>query len=147
MDAFGASLDPDVIWAALEGWPEAETLVGREACMRQYERMRAAFDVDTVDPITDFIAAGDRVVVRLSWRGTGQGPNMNMELTSVLTLRDYYAFDAGDGLVASVNIFADRAGVEEAERRLAEWIDQTISAFDISPAEVIEGEVFASTRS
>jgi ketosteroid isomerase-like protein len=87
VDAAGALLDPDVIWAAFEGWPEAETLVGREACMRQYERMRAAFDVDTVDPITDFIAAGDRVVVRLSWRGTGQGPNMNMELTNVLTLR------------------------------------------------------------
>jgi hypothetical protein len=50
MDAFGALHDPDVIWAGLEGWPEAETLVGREACMSQYERMRAAFDVDTVDP-------------------------------------------------------------------------------------------------
>ena len=87
MDAFRELHDPDVIWAALEGWPEAETLVGREACMSQYERLRAAFDVDTGEPITDFIAAGDRVVVRLIWRGAGQGPDMNMELTSVLTLR------------------------------------------------------------
>ena len=55
--------------------------------MSQYERLRAAFDVDTGEPITDFIAAGDRVVVRLIWRGAGQGPDMNMELTSVLTLR------------------------------------------------------------
>lgn len=59
---------------------------------------------------------------------------------------DYYAFDAGDGVVASVSIFADRSGVEEAERRLAEWIEQTISDLDISPGEVSEGEVFASTR-
>ena len=87
MDAFRASHDPDVIWAAFEGWPEAETLVGVEACMSQFERMRAAFDVDTVEPISDFIAVGDRVVVRIIWRGTGQGPEMNMELTNVLTLR------------------------------------------------------------
>jgi ketosteroid isomerase-like protein len=78
-DGFGALHDPDVIWAAFEGWPEAETLIGREACMSQYERMRAAFDVDTVEPITDFITAGDRVVVRLIWRGTGKGPDVNME--------------------------------------------------------------------
>jgi hypothetical protein len=59
---------------------------------------------------------------------------------------DYYAFDAGDGAVASVSVFADRSGVEEAERRLAEWIEQTVSELDISPGEVSEGEVFASTR-
>lgn len=87
MDAFRALHDPNVIWVYLEGWPEAETVVGREACMSQFERMRAAFDVDAVEPITDFIAAGDRVVVRFIWRGTGQGPEMNMELTNVLTVR------------------------------------------------------------
>lgn len=59
---------------------------------------------------------------------------------------DYYAFDAGDGVVASVSVFAARTGVEEAERRLAEWIEQTVSELDISPGEVSEGEVFASTR-
>lgn len=59
---------------------------------------------------------------------------------------DYYAFEAGDGIVASVSIFADRAGVEEAERRLAGWVEQTVLAFDISPGEVSEGEVFASSR-
>ena len=59
---------------------------------------------------------------------------------------DYYAFDAGDGAVASVSVFADRSGVEEAERRLAEWIEATVSALDISPGEVSEGEVFATTR-
>ena len=59
---------------------------------------------------------------------------------------DYYAFDAGDGLVASVSVFADRSGVEEAERRLATWIEQTVAELEISPGEVSEGEVFASTR-
>jgi hypothetical protein len=59
---------------------------------------------------------------------------------------DYYAFDAGEGVVASVSVFADRSGVEEAERRLADWIEQTVGALDISPGEISEGEVFASAR-
>ena len=60
---------------------------------------------------------------------------------------DYYAFDVGDGVVASVSVFEDRIGVEEAERRLADWIEQTISDFEISPGDVSEGQVIASTRS
>ena len=87
MDAFIALHDPNVAWMYLEGWPEAETLVGREACLSQWRRMRSAFDVDTVEPINDFIAAGDRVVVRLIWQGTGEGPEMNLELTNVFTVR------------------------------------------------------------
>jgi hypothetical protein len=57
---------------------------------------------------------------------------------------DYYAFDAGDGLVASVSVFADKSGLEEAERRLAEWIEQTVARLDISPGHSSEGEVFAN---
>jgi ketosteroid isomerase-like protein len=87
MDAYCALHDPNVIWARFEGWPEAETAVGLEACRSQWERMRAAFDAETAEPIGDPVAAGDRVVVRFLWRGTGQGPEMNMELTMVLTLR------------------------------------------------------------
>jgi hypothetical protein len=60
---------------------------------------------------------------------------------------DYFAFEAGAGAVASVAVFADRSGLEEAEGRLSEWVEQTISDFDISPGVVSEGEVFASTRS
>ena len=87
MDAVSALHDSKVIWAAFEGFPEADTLVGREACMRQWKRLREPFDVDTVEPITDFIAAGDRVVVRIAWRATGQGPEMSMEFTWVYTIR------------------------------------------------------------
>jgi ketosteroid isomerase-like protein len=87
MDAHCALYDPNVIWARLEGWPEAETLIGLEACRSQWERMRAVFDADTVEPIGDPVASGDRVVQRFLWRGTGQGPEMKMELTAVFTLR------------------------------------------------------------
>jgi hypothetical protein len=59
---------------------------------------------------------------------------------------DYYAFDAGDGMVASVSVFADRSGTERAERRLAELIEQTVAQLEISPGQVSEGEVFATSR-
>ena len=87
MESFAALHDSGVIWAALEGWPEAETIVGREACMRQYRRGRESFEVDTVESTTDFIAAGDRVVVRIAWSATGQGPEMTIEWTCVYTIR------------------------------------------------------------
>lgn len=60
---------------------------------------------------------------------------------------EYYAFDAGEGVVASGSVFEDRCGVEEAERRLADWVERTIADFQISPGDVSEGEVLASTRS
>lgn len=87
MDAFSALHDPNVIWVYLEGWPESATLVGREACRSQCERMRAAFDVDEVEPVSDFVTAGDRVVGRFIWHGTGRGPEVKMELTGVWTVR------------------------------------------------------------
>ena len=37
--------------------------------------------------IGDFIDAADRVVVRFIWRGAGQGPEADLELTSVWTVR------------------------------------------------------------
>jgi hypothetical protein len=46
-------------------------------------------------------------------------------------------------VVASVSAFADRSGLEEAERRLADWIEETVGTLDISPGEVSEAEVFA----
>ena len=106
MAAVAAAHDPHVIWARLEGWPEADTLVGREACMNQYERLRAAFGVDTVEPISDFITAGDRVVVRLNWRGTGQGPDMSLDVTRVFTMRK--------GKVFIIEEFWDHADALEA---------------------------------
>ena len=59
---------------------------------------------------------------------------------------DYYTFDVGGGAVASVSVFEDRAGLEEAERRLEGWIEETVERFKISPGDVSEGAVFATTR-
>jgi SnoaL-like domain len=75
--------DPGIIWHGPEGWPEPEPYAGREAVTRQVEQMRAIWEVDTFELISDFVDAGDRVAVRFIWHGTGRGPELNMEATGV----------------------------------------------------------------
>jgi ketosteroid isomerase-like protein len=79
--------DPDVIARAPKGWPEPGPFVGREAVMRQFEQMRRTWDADAIEVLGDFVAAGDRVLVRYAWRGVGQGPEARVELTWVGTVR------------------------------------------------------------
>jgi ketosteroid isomerase-like protein len=64
MDALRDLYDPDVIGRAPEGWPEPGPDVGREAVMRELERLHEAWDANTLEPISDFIDAADRVAVR-----------------------------------------------------------------------------------
>ena len=98
--------DPDVIVRTAEGWPEPGPFVGREAVMRQWEQLRETWDADALEPISDFIDAGDRVVVRFIWRGAGHGPESNMELTGVYTVRK--------GRIFSMEFFWDHAEALEA---------------------------------
>jgi ketosteroid isomerase-like protein len=76
-------------------------LVGRDAVMRQFEQLRGTWDSDAAEPIGDFTDAGDRVLVRMVWRGVGQGPESRMEWTYVATFRE--------GKVVGVEYFWDHA--------------------------------------
>ena len=87
MGAFRDLHDPDAIMRPPEGWPEPGPFVGREAVMREWEQIREAWNSDVAEPISDFIQAGDRVAVRHIWRVAGQGPEVNLEITNVLTVR------------------------------------------------------------
>ena len=88
MDALRERYDPDAIVRSPEGWPEPGPFVGREAVMREWEQVREVWNADVVEPISDFIEAGDRVAVRHTWRVTaGDGPEVNMEVTNVLMVR------------------------------------------------------------
>jgi ketosteroid isomerase-like protein len=87
MEALRELYHPDAILWMPEGWPEPGPYVGREAVMRQLQQMREAWDADVSEPISDFIDAGDRVVVRFIWRGAGHGPESSMEVTSISMLR------------------------------------------------------------
>jgi ketosteroid isomerase-like protein len=106
MEAVRERYDPDVIVRTLEGWPEAGPWVGRETVMRRWEQMRETWDEDAVEPIGDFVDAGDRVVVRQAWRGSGHGPDLNMEMTNVVTVRN--------GKIVYQEFFWDHAEALEA---------------------------------
>ena len=106
MDAFGELYDPDVIMRPPERWPEPGPFVGREAVMREWHQTRETWDADTIEPTSDFMKAGNRVVVRLIWRGMGQGPESNIETTQVTMVRK--------GKIVYQDFFWDHAEALEA---------------------------------
>jgi ketosteroid isomerase-like protein len=74
MTALRDLCDPDVVLHHPDGWPEPGPSVGREAVRRQWEQVRDAWTGDTLEPVTDFIAAADRVVVRDAGAGRANDP-------------------------------------------------------------------------
>lgn len=55
--------------------------------MSYFKQLRETWEADTIEPVSDFVDIGERVVVRQLWRGKGQGPELSMELTIVYTFR------------------------------------------------------------
>jgi hypothetical protein len=53
--------------------------------------------------------------------------------------RDYYVLDAGDGRVATVSVFEDRAGAEESTRLAADWIRENMASLFPNPPESCKG--------
>ena len=88
MDPLRELYDPYVVVRVVDDWPESGPFMGREAVMRQWEQQRETFHADALESITGFIAVGDRVAVRFIWRGEGHGPETDLELTQVSTVRD-----------------------------------------------------------
>jgi ketosteroid isomerase-like protein len=87
VDALRELYDPDTILRMPEGWPEPGPYFGREAIMRQWQQQRETWDADALEATSDFIDVADRVVVRFIWRGAGHGPESNLELTTIVTVR------------------------------------------------------------
>ena len=107
MDALRDLCDPHVIVrSAVDSVEGLEPTVGRESVMRGFGRMRETWDADRAETLTDFIDAGDRVVVRFIWRGTGHGPPFGLDVTAVYTLRR--------GKFVLVEYFRDHAEALEA---------------------------------
>ena len=101
MEALRALYHPDIIVRTVEGWPEPGPYVGRDAVIREWKRQREAFDANALEIVGDYIDVGDRVVVRVIWRGAGAGPEADIEVTSLLTVRD--------GMVLATELFWDHA--------------------------------------
>ena len=99
--------DPAVVWHHLEGWPEPGPSVGRDAVLRQVEQLQEPWrEGDRLETLGDFIDAGDRVLVRAAWRGSGSGPDAAMEFSYLFTLRK--------GKVITIQMFWDHADALEA---------------------------------
>src|SRR5262245_41233182 len=131
MDAIRPLLDPDIVLSLPANWPEPGPYVGREAVVREWEHARAAWHADAVEPISEYIHAGDLVVVRVRWHTSGSGPDANIELTVLYTIRNgrilltQYFWDHSEALAAvglsepattEVNVAAFRAALEAFRR-------------------------------
>jgi len=99
--------DPDVVMHHLEGWPEPGPSVGRDALMQELRQIRDAWqEGDSLEPVGDFIEAGDHVLARDVWHASGSGPDAVMEFTTVYTFRK--------GRVVTVRRYWDHAEALEA---------------------------------
>ena len=53
----------------------------------------------------------------------------------------YYIVDAGNGVLATVSIFQDQAGLEESNAIAAEWVEEHLASLVPDPPEITAGEV------
>jgi ketosteroid isomerase-like protein len=89
--------------------PNPGPFFGRDAIMRQFDRLRDALDDrDSLVFVSEFLDAGERVLVRFAWRGEGYGPAMDLELTTVYTVRG--------GRILEAEFFRDHNEALEAAR-------------------------------
>ena len=56
----------------------------------------------------------------------------------------YYWIDAGDGVMASLSVFDDKAGADESVEFAPEWIEENAPNLFPNPPRVTEGEVVAT---
>ena len=98
--------DPDVVMRVGRDWPEPGPFVGRDAVMQQLSQARDAFESDSLEFLSDLVAVGDRVIVRVAWHCVGRGPQSDMEWTNSFTIRD--------SRILNVDYFWDHADALEA---------------------------------
>ena len=87
MAALAEHYHPHTVTWSPEDWPEPGPFCGRDAVMRQFRELKATFELEALE-ITSISDAGDRVVVRWIWRGSGRGPELQQEMASIYTVRD-----------------------------------------------------------
>ena len=106
MERLRALYDPHaVVWAPPD-WPEPGGVLGRDAIIDTWREMRDLWDADSMGPVSDFRSRGDRVLVRVDWRGAGRGLETNMQMTLSYTVRN--------GRVLALEFFRDHTEALEA---------------------------------
>lgn len=56
----------------------------------------------------------------------------------------YSFLDAGDGVMCSTSVFADRAGAEASDEKARVWAGENLADVVFDPPEIVEGEVVSS---
>jgi hypothetical protein len=98
----------------------------------QEERMHAAVRIYQVDPgsVDEFKRLVNETFLPIIKGAPG--------------FQAYYSLDTGDGRIASVSVFDDRAGAEASTKMAADNIRENMASVAPIPPEVLEGEVFAT---
>ena len=83
MEGLAKLYTPDAVGFAMEGWPEAGPFDGREAVIRQYERLQESWEEQTNEAVRT-LAHGDWVAVEWLWnvRGAGSGIRQTMSMSA-----------------------------------------------------------------
>jgi len=89
MDQVREQLDLErvVLWNPKD-FPEPGPFIGPDAVMRQWQQQRSTFQADTLEPVTDPVHGADRVVLRFVWHGAGSGPDQQLDVTGIYTVRN-----------------------------------------------------------
>jgi hypothetical protein len=66
------------------------------------------------------------------------------QLENVKGFIAYYWIDAGEGIMASLSVFEDKAGADESVKFAHKWIEETAPHLFPNPPRVTEGYVVAS---
>src|SRR4051794_30397715 len=101
--------DPDAVmrYQAEARLPERGPFFGRDAIMRQFNRLREPFDDrDELVIRTIRAASSERVLAQFAWKGVGRGPAIRLDMAAVYTLRE--------GLIREVEFFIDYDSALEA---------------------------------
>ena len=72
---------------------------------------------------------------------TVAGRRLASALSAAPGFVSYALLDAGDGMIVSVNVFEDRAGLEAGHRFMVQWVAEHLTALLPRPPQIIAGEV------
>jgi ketosteroid isomerase-like protein len=87
MERVAGVYDPDAaITAVPDGWPEPAPVVGRDAVIRQFERLQEDWEQQSLD-IERHMVEGDWVVVALRWVTQGAGSGLSFDTTIIAAYR------------------------------------------------------------
>jgi ketosteroid isomerase-like protein len=95
-------LHPDLRYRSREELPGGGVYEGRDVCLRRLAELRELF-VDIRFEPEEFIAAGEYVVVSISWSASGRGGGVRVAQSL------FHVWRMRDGKAVELQVFSDKA--------------------------------------